>query len=103
MIIKLNHIDNLTDAPGQIDNRTDYINVYRLTYSDDLIAYFMRSRNGTALMINDTLTSDDQARAISMVKKNIKKCGVTNMGLIRGNWQYVCGGPCCANEKNRKI
>lgn len=98
MIIKLDHIDDLTDAPGQQNNPTDYINVYRMPYSDDVIAYFLRSRNGTALIINDKLTRDEQARSISIVGKNIKKCGITNMGLIRKDWKYVCGGPCCASQ-----
>lgn len=102
MIVKLSPIDKFVYSPGQEKNRIDYINVYRAPYSSDLIAYFVRTRAGTSLMINNTLTFEEQARAINLVERNIKKCGIANMGLIRGDWQYICGGPCC-EKKKRKI
>lgn len=81
----------------KLDN-TEYINVFRLPCPDDVIAYFLRSSYGTALIINDKLTRDEQSLSISIVKKNIKKCGITNMGLIRKDWKYICGGPCCTSQ-----
>ena len=99
MIIKLTPFKHDALTPGQSDSPHDYINVYRTPYSDTIKAYFLRSKIGTALIVNDTLTPAEQAKAISIVKKNIKKCGLTEMGIIYGDWSYACGGHCCNPKK----
>jgi hypothetical protein len=93
-IIRLFTADNL-GRPAQPDKFYDFINVIREKYSDELIAYFIRSKAGTLLFVNETLSLQEQAKAISFVKDEIEKCGIAETGILKKNFEYHCGGSCC--------
>lgn len=100
MIIKIDQAKTLKSSPDQLARTIDIINVFAGGYSDNLKAYFIRSKAGTALFVNENLTPADKARAIKIVKDNINKCGISELGLINGDWVYKCGGTCCKNKEN---
>lgn len=99
MIIKIDQAKTLKSNSDQLARNIDIINVFAGGYSDNLKAYFLRSKTGTALFVNENLTPADKARAIKIVKDNINKCGISEMGLINGDWVYKCGGTCCKNKE----
>lgn len=102
MIIKIDQAKSLKYSSNQMKKSFDIINVFKGTYSDDLIAYFVRSQIGLALFVNDKLTPTKKARAIKIIKDEVERCGISEMGLINGNWIYKCGGTCCQNNANDK-
>jgi hypothetical protein len=99
-MIRLVTSDNITT---QTHNRLDIINVIREDYSDELMAFFVRSATGTLLFVNARLPIEVQARAISFVRREINKCGITETGVLKKNFEYFCGGTCCRDERNSSI
>ena len=95
-IIKLAHNDNLSEsAPHQEVRKYDYLTVIRQEYTEDLMAYFVRSKVGILVVVNSKLTLSLQAKAISRIKKEIRKCGITETGILKKDFDYYCGGSCC--------
>ncbi len=89
--------------PRYRNSAIDFINVIREDYSEELMAYFIRSASGTLLVVNERLPIEDQAKAISFVKQQIEKCGVTETGVLKKNFEYFCGGPCCRDKYNSSV
>jgi hypothetical protein len=71
------------------------ITVVRKTYSEDLMAFFLRSKAGVLLLVNETLTTQDQAIVISFAKRKIYECGTVEIGVIKKGLKYFCGGTGC--------
>ena len=82
-------------APLPHEKPYDNINVIRSNYSDDLMAFFIRAKSGVLLIVNQNLPIRDQAKAISFIKKEIERCGITTTGVLKKNFEYHCGGSCC--------
>lgn len=101
-MIRLVASDNL-GVPRCRDCAIDYINVIREDYSEELMAYFIRSVSGTLLVVNAKLPIEVQAKAISFVKHQIEKCGVADTGVLKKNFEYFCGGPCCRDKYNSSV
>lgn len=78
-----------------------FLNVFRSSSEyENIQAYFFRSENGIAAIINDHITADKQARAIMKIKKGIEKCRTAEMGVVDGNGVYHCGGSlCCMKDR----
>lgn len=100
-IIRLVTADNF-GKPHPFEKVYDTINVIREEYTEELMAYFVRSRIGTLLIVNSIYSIQDQAKAISMIKKEIKKCGIVESGVLLKNFEYRCGGKCC-NHANTVV
>lgn len=95
-IIKLTNVEELYScAQHQVENMDDYIIVIRKSYSHNLMAYFIRSKRGTLLIVNSNLPAHTQAKAISIIKENINKCRIAEVGVLKGDYDYHCGGSCC--------
>ena len=75
-------------------NNDAWINIIREPYTE-LTAYFIRTYKGTLLFINSNLDIPTQAKAIKIIKKELARCPVSNMGLIDKEWSYKCNGICC--------
>jgi len=88
-------------APLPHERAYDNINVIRSDYSDDMMAFFIRAKSGVLLIVNQKLTPKDQAKAISFIKKEIERCGITTTGILKKNFEYHCGGTCC--ERYRSV
>lgn len=99
-MIRLVTSDNIT---AQTHNRLDVINVIREDYSEELMAFFLRSAAGTILFVNARLPIEIQAKAISFVKREINKCGITETGVLKKNFEYFCGGTCCRDKRNSSV
>lgn len=80
------------------ENVYDSINVMRATFSEELLAFFIRSKAGTLLYVNDILDPEEQAKVIKYIEKEIDKCGIAEAGVLRVNFEYYCGGTCCDNR-----
>lgn len=53
MIIKIDQAKSLKYSSHQMKKSFDIINVFKGKYSDDLIAFFVRSQIGLALFVNN--------------------------------------------------
>ena len=95
MIIRL-----LPEALRGDDNNL-FLNVFRSsTQYENMQAYFLRSRKGICVIINDNISKEKQAQAIIKIKKGIQKCMTSEMGVVDGNGIYYCGGSLCCGKKN---
>ena len=99
-MIRLVTSDNVTSP---VHNRIDVINVIREDYSEELMAFFLRSAAGTILFVNAKLPIEIQAKAISFVKREINKCGITETGVLKKNFEYFCGGTCCRDKYSSSV
>ena len=81
----------------------DTISVIREEYSEELMAYFIRAAAGTLLIVNSRLPIEDQAKAISFIKREIDKCGITETGVLKKNFEYFCGGTCCRDKRKSSV
>lgn len=96
-IIRLVTADNF-GKPNPVEKVYDSINVIREEYTEELMAYFIRSKTGALLIVNSTYSIQDQAKAISTIKNEIKKCGIVETGVLLKGFEYRCGGKCCNQE-----
>ena len=101
-IIRLVTPDDL-GVPNPKEKVYDSVTVIREEYSDDLMAYFIRSKTGALLFVNATYSVQDQAKAISVIVREIEKCGTVEAGVLKKNFEYVCGGSCCNRYNSRVI
>lgn len=101
-IIRLVTPDNL-GQPDPNERYYDSINVIRKEYTEELMAYFIRSKGGTLLIVNSTYPVKVQAKAISMIKNEIKKCGIVETGVLAKGFEYRCGGKCCNDTSNTVV
>lgn len=76
----------------------DSLNVIRSTFSKELLAFFIRSKAGTLLYVNDILNPEEQGKVIKFISKEIDKCGIAEAGVLKVNFEYYCGGTCCDNR-----
>lgn len=72
-----------------------FVNIYREEYSPDLHGYFMRSKNGAMIIVNNTLPAAEQASVIKKIVKGISKCPSSEMGIVKSDSVFRCGGHCC--------
>ena len=79
------------------ENFREKITVVRKDYSEDLMAFYIRSKAGVLLLVNATLTTQDQAIVISFAKRKIYECGTAETGVIKKGLKYFCGGTGCEN------
>ena len=101
-IIRLVTPDSL-GAPYPVDTVRDTLTVIREEYSEELMAYFVRSRIGILLVVNSLYAIQDQAKAISIIKNEISKCSTSEAGVLAKGFKYKCGGKCCNKEKDTII
>ena len=101
-MIRLTTAESL-GVPNPLERVYDTINVIRADYSEELMAYFLRSAAGTILFVNAKLPIEIQAKAISFVKREINKCGITETGVLKKNFEYFCGGPCCRDKYSSSV
>lgn len=82
-------------------DKNDFLNVFRSSSKyENIRAYFLRSENGIAVIVSDSITAEKQARAILKIKKGIEKCRTAEMGVVDGNGVYHCGGSlCCLKDR----
>ena len=97
-IIRLVDPEQVGSYPVIDEDFREYITVVRKKYSEDLMAYFVRSKTGTLLVVNAILSAQDQAIVISFVNRKIKECGVAETGVVKKGLKYFCGGSCCNNR-----
>lgn len=90
-------------VPDPLEKIYDTINVIREEYSEDLMAYFVRTRAGALLFVNSIYPVKIQAKAISIIVREIKKCGIVEAGVLKKNFEYICGGSCCNRYNSRVI
>lgn len=79
----------------EINNDDLFINIFREEYSKELRGYFMRSKSGTAIVVNSSLSSVLQAQVIKEIVKGLKRCPSSELGLVKENMKFICGGHCC--------
>ena len=101
-IIRIVDPDKVGSYPVIDENFREHITVIREKYSEDLMAYFIRSKAGVLLLVNESLSAQDQAIVISFVKRKISECGLTETGVLKKNFEYFCGGTCC-NDRYRYV
>lgn len=101
-IIKLVALDRIGPFPDTSEKFYDDITVIRADYSKELMAYFVRSKAGVLLIVNASLTAQEQAKAISIIKTSIEKCGIAETGVLNKDFKFFCGGTCC-NGKERNV
>lgn len=85
------------------ENIYDSVTIIREEYSDDLMAYFIKSKVGALLFVNATYSVKDQAKAISVIVREIEKCGTVEAGVLKKNFKYVCGGSCCNDRYSSRV
>lgn len=79
-----------------IETKSDlFIDIVREEYTEDLKGYFLRSKSGTVLIINNTLSPADQAQVIKVLQKGLTRCSASEMGLVGKDMNFRCGGFCC--------
>lgn len=101
-MIKLVALDKLGAFPDISEKFYDDITVIRANYSKELVAYFARSKAGVLLVVNAIYTAQEQAKAISIMKANIDKCGIAETGVLNKDFEFFCGGTCC-NENRLNV
>lgn len=99
-IIRLIALDKLGAFPDTDEKFYDDITVIRANYSKELVAYFARSKAGVLLVVNALLTAQEQAKAISIMKASIEKCGIAETGVLNKDFEFFCGGSCCNEKEN---
>lgn len=101
-IIRLVTPDDI-GVPDPKEKVYDSVIVIRDEYSDELMAYFVRSKTGVLLFVNVLYSTQDQAKAISVIAREIDKCGTVEAGVLKKDFKYFCGGSCCSNRYNPAI
>ena len=101
-IIRLVDPEQVGTYPVIDENFREKITVVRKSYSEDLMAFFIRSKAGVLLLVNETLTTQDQAIVISFVKRKISECSLAEVGVLKKDFEYFCGGTCC-NDRYRYV
>lgn len=96
-IIRLVDPDQVGAYPKIDEHFKETITVIREAYSSELMAYFIRSKAGVLLFVNDSLTTQDQAAAISIIKKEISKCSIIEAGVLKKNFEFFCNESHCEN------
>lgn len=103
-IVKITNDDGLyCCSHHQQENMQDYIIVIRKEYSVELMAYFVRSKIGILLFVNEIYTARTQAKVISIVKSKIEECSTAEVGVLKSGYKYYCGGTCCENSYSSVI
>lgn len=101
-MIRLVTAENIA-FPGPRNNVIDTINVIREEYSEELMAYFIRSATGNLLVVNSQLPTEVQAKAISFIKQKINEHGTTEAGVLKKNFEYFCAGPECRGNCSSSV
>lgn len=68
------------------------INVFKSNYSEELYAYFIKSKESVVLFVNENLSPKDQALCVSIIEEHYTN---DNMGLIKKGFIY------CSEEKQK--
>ena len=58
----------------EISNDELFVDIYRNDYSADISGYFLRSKTGSAVIINRNLPPTKQANTIKTIINGIKQC-----------------------------
>ena len=74
-----------------------FVNIYREEHSPDLRGYFLRSKDGAMVIVNNTLPSAEQASVIKTIINGISKCPSSELGIVKDDNKFRCGGHCCYN------
>ena len=93
-IIKLVTPDDLGVSASE-EKVYDFVTIIREEYTDELMAYFLRSKTGALLFVNSAYSAKVQAKAISMIVREIEKCRTVEAGVLKKGFKYVCGGSRC--------
>lgn len=102
-IIRLVDPEQIGIYPVIDENFREKITVIRKEYSEDLMAFFIRSKAGVLLIVNAALSTQDQATVISFIKRKISECSIAEVGVLKKNFKYFCGGTCCTNRYSNVI
>ena len=97
-IVKLVTPENVGPHPKDGKVEREIIVVIRTNYSEELMAYFIRSKIGILLFVNEKLDAQTLAMVISLLERKINECGTTEVGVLKKGLQYFCGGTCCKNR-----
>lgn len=81
----------------EINNDDLFVNIYREEYSPDISGFFMRSKTGAAVMINNNLPFSRQATVIKTIINGMQQCPSSELGYVNKDMQFLCGGHCCFN------
>lgn len=90
-------------VPDPKEKVYDSVTVIREEYTDELMAYFIRSKAGALLFVNASYSTQDQAKAISVIVREIEKCGTVEAGVLKKGFEYVCGGSCCNDRCSSSV
>ena len=72
-----------------------FVNIYREEHSPDLLGYFLRTKNEATIIVNNSLSSAEQALVIKNIVNGISKCPSSEMGIVKSDNIFRCGGHCC--------
>lgn len=79
----------------EIHNDDLFFDIFRKDYSEDINGYFLRSKSGTAVIVNENLPPIKQANVIKTIINGIKKCPSSEFGFVGSDMKFTCGGHCC--------
>lgn len=84
MIVRINNYNDLN-----ICNLNSYINVYKGRYSRELSAFFIRTRYGVLVFVNENLTINKQGECIKIIENKINQIPDIDSGMINKHMQFI--------------
>ena len=79
----------------EINNDELFVDIFRNDYSADVSGYFLRSKTGSAVILNKNLPPIQQANVIKIILNGIKQCPSSEFGFVGSDMKFTCGGHCC--------
>lgn len=78
-------------------NNDMFINIVREKYSEDMKGYFLKSKAGVVITVNEILSPVEQANVVKLILQGMQQCPSSEMGLVKSDMAFRCGGHCCFN------
>ena len=78
-------------------NNNLFVNILREKYSNGLRGYFLKSKTGEIVTVNENLPPAEQANVVKLILQGMQQCPSSEMGLVKDDMVFRCGGHCCFN------
>lgn len=85
------------------DLPNETVNVFREAYSPELMGYFLRSKNGSVLIVNSSLPNIDQIETMYILTEKMNECKISESGILARGKRYFCGGSCCNSSRPARV
>lgn len=84
------------------DVPNDTINVFKEPYSPELMGYYLRSKNGSVIIVNSNMPNIDQIETLYILTEKMNDCKISEVGILSKGKRYHCGGSCCDSARSAR-